>query len=69
MKGRVVVMAKAPVPGRVKTRLAITLAHAKAAAVEVELLPTCYDIDEAADLVRLLSDPSCPPAIRAILSR
>jgi rSAM/selenodomain-associated transferase 1 len=43
---------------------AATLARARAADLAVGILPSSYDIDEPADLVRLAADPRCPPSLR-----
>ena len=43
---------------------ATTLARARAAKLAVGVLPSSYDIDEPADLVRLAADPRCPPSLR-----
>ena len=47
--------------------LPTTLRRARAAGLEVELLPERYDIDEPADLARLRLDPACPEALRPLL--
>jgi rSAM/selenodomain-associated transferase 1 len=44
-----------------------TLARAEAAGLSVAPLPSCYDIDRPADLLRLIKDPHCPARTEAVL--
>ena len=46
-----------------------TLSRLSQLGVAVTRLPTAWDIDEPADLVRLLADPGCPAVLRSHLSR
>ena len=43
---------------------ATTMNRARELGLHVSLAPTCYDIDEPADLQRLLADPRCSIALR-----
>jgi rSAM/selenodomain-associated transferase 1 len=54
----------ASVPWSTPAVHATTLARARAADLAVGILPSSYDIDEPADLVRLAADPRCPPSLR-----
>lgn len=47
--------------------LAQTLQRCATVGLSPVLLPTSYDIDEPADVVRLLHDTRCPPRVRACL--
>lgn len=46
-----------------------TMQAAGALSLTLSLAPTAYDIDEPADLHRLLADPRCPPSLRQIATR
>jgi rSAM/selenodomain-associated transferase 1 len=54
----------ASIPWSTPEVYAATLARARAAPLAVGILPSSYDIDEPADLVRLSADPRCPPSLR-----
>ena len=51
------------------TDAVFTTTCARAAALPIAIAPVCYDIDEPADLLRLLADPRCPPALFRRFSR
>ncbi len=48
---------------------ATTMRRAADLGLAVTTAPTCYDIDEPADLQRLLNDPRCPPHLRTIAAQ
>lgn len=52
------------VPWSTSAVAATTMTRAHELGLTVSLAPTCYDIDEQADLRRLLADPRCPVALR-----
>ena len=56
----------ADIPWSRPDTLDATLRAAAAAGIEVGPLPPCFDVDDAADLRRLLADPRCPAAVRAL---
>ena len=46
-----------------------TMQAAASLSLTLALAPTAYDIDEPADLYRLLADPRCPASLRDIATR
>ena len=49
------------------TVLTETLARCARRGTPVDILPSCYDVDEPADLSRLFHDRRCPPRVRSLL--
>ena len=55
------------IPWSTDAVLSTTLDRCRQRGMSVELLPSCYDIDLPSDLLRLLHDTRCPPAVRSLL--
>ena len=43
-----------------------TMERAHSLGLTLALAPTAYDIDEPAELLRLINDPRCPPSLSAV---
>lgn len=59
----------ADIPWSTEAVAATTMRRAADLDLAVAAAPTCYDIDEPADLRRLLDDPRCPPHLRTIAAQ